>query len=80
MAAELSRDEAKRRTSDASSGSLQTVLKQSDWMDMLLMALGSMGSVADGSSMAIIMLILCDVMNKYSGSSVTIEEINKVCS
>lgn len=78
MAAELSRDEAKRKTSDASSGSLQTVLKQSDWMDMLLMALGSMGSVADGSSMAIIMLILCDLMNKYSGSSVTIEEINKL--
>eukprot|EP00258_Populus_trichocarpa_P042678 XP_024458697.1 ABC transporter B family member 15 [Populus trichocarpa] len=77
MAAELSRDEAKRKTSDASSGSLQTVLKQSDWMDMLLMALGSMGSVADGSSMAIIMIILCDLMNKYSGTSVTIEEINK---
>ena len=80
MAAEPSRDEAKKKTSDASSGSLVTVLKQSDWMDMLLMAFGSMGSAADGSSMAIIMIILSDLMNKYSGTSVTIEDINKVCS
>ncbi|KAJ6742037.1 ATP-BINDING CASSETTE SUB-FAMILY B [Salix viminalis] len=77
MAAGLSRDEAKKKTSEASSGSLWTVLKQSDWMDMLLMAFGSMGSAADGSSMAIIMIILSDLMNKYSGTSVTIEDINK---
>ncbi|CAK7345688.1 unnamed protein product [Dovyalis caffra] len=89
-----SRDEEKEKTSDAPSGSLQTVLKesetsdvpsgslltvlkQSDWMDMLLMAFGSMGSVADGSSVAIIMIILSDLMNRYSGTSVTSKDINK---
>jgi ATP-binding cassette subfamily B (MDR/TAP) protein 1 len=75
-----SRDEAKKKTCDSPSGSLQTVLKQSDWMDMLLMALGIMGSVVDGSSIAIIMIILSDLMNRYSVTSVTIEAINKVCS
>ncbi|KAF9662955.1 hypothetical protein SADUNF_Sadunf18G0108000 [Salix dunnii] len=72
-----SRDASKKKTSDSPSGSLQTVLKQSDWMDMLLMALGIVGSVVDGSSIAIIMIILSDLMNRYSVTSVTIEAINK---
>ncbi|KAJ0090713.1 hypothetical protein Patl1_14137 [Pistacia atlantica] len=38
-------------------GSLRMVLKDSDWKDMFLMVLGSIGSVADGSAMALIMLI-----------------------
>jgi ATP-binding cassette subfamily B (MDR/TAP) protein 1 len=56
------------------------VLKYSDWKDVLLMALGSIGSVADGSAMSLIMIILSDLMNSYGGSSVTIEDINKVGS
>ncbi|KAG6740062.1 hypothetical protein POTOM_057696 [Populus tomentosa] len=72
-----SRDEAKKKTCDSPSGPLQTVLKQSDWMDMLLMALGIMGSVVDGSSIAIIMIILSDLMNRYGVSSVAIEAINE---
>ncbi|KAH8481522.1 hypothetical protein H0E87_029116 [Populus deltoides] len=73
----FSKDEVKQKASSMPSGSLRTVLKHSDWKDVLLMALGSIGSVADGSSMSLIMIILSDLMNSYGGSSVTIEDINK---
>lgn len=59
-------------------GSLRTILKQSDGTDMLLMVLGTIGCVADGASMAIIMLVLSNLMNGYAASSLTSEDINKV--
>ena len=76
----FSKDEVKQKASSMPSGSLRTVLKYSDWKDVLLMALGSIGSVADGSAMSLIMIILSYLMNSYGGSSVTIEDINKVGS
>ncbi|CAK7345682.1 unnamed protein product [Dovyalis caffra] len=73
----LSKCEVNQKSSRTRSGSLLTVLKQSDWKDVLLMALGSMGSVADGSTMALIMIILSDLMNSYGSGSVSIEDVNK---
>lgn len=70
--------EGKEKSTAPSSGSLQTVLRQSDWKHMLLIGLGSMGSVADGSAMALIMIILSSLMNGYAGASLTLEDINKV--
>ncbi|KAM7480105.1 hypothetical protein LguiA_028318 [Lonicera macranthoides] len=58
-------------------GSLRTVLKQSDGTDMLLMVLGTIGCVADGSSLATIMLVLSNLMNGYASSSLTSADINK---
>lgn len=59
-------------------GSLMTVLKHSDWKDMVLMGLGTLGSVADGLSMASIMIVLSNLMNGYASSSLGLEDINKV--
>ncbi|KAK2646219.1 hypothetical protein Ddye_021414 [Dipteronia dyeriana] len=58
-------------------GSLGMVLKDSDWKDVLLMVMGSIGSVADGSAMALIMLCLGSLMNGYASSALTPHDINK---
>ncbi|KAK4850840.1 hypothetical protein QYF36_010230 [Acer negundo] len=58
-------------------GSLRMVLKDSDWKDVLLMVMGSIGSVADGSAMALIMLCLGSLMNGYGSSALTLHDINK---
>ncbi|TXG61115.1 hypothetical protein EZV62_012478 [Acer yangbiense] len=58
-------------------GSLRMVLKDSDWKDVLLMVMGSIGSVADGSAMALIMLCLGSLMNGYGSSTLTLHDINK---
>ncbi|CAK9144596.1 unnamed protein product [Ilex paraguariensis] len=60
-------------------GSLRTVLKHSDWLDMLLMAVGTIGCVADGLSMSVIMLVLSQLMNGYASvdSPLNPEDINK---
>jgi len=79
---ELSRNKPdgkeKSSISAAPSGSLKTVLNQSDWKDMLLMILGSIGSLADGSAMALIMLIVSSLMNSYGDASFTLQDVNKV--
>jgi ATP-binding cassette subfamily B (MDR/TAP) protein 1 len=54
------------------------VLNQSDWKDMLLMILGSIGSLADGSAMALMMLIVSSLMNSYGDASFTLQDVNKV--
>ncbi|KAK1550978.1 hypothetical protein Q3G72_028162 [Acer saccharum] len=58
-------------------GSLRMVLKDSDWKDVLLMVMGSIGSVADGSAMALIMLCLGSLMNGYGSSTLTLHDIDK---
>ncbi|KAL7191798.1 hypothetical protein ACSBR2_023801 [Camellia fascicularis] len=59
-------------------GSLRTVLKHSDGLDMLLMALGTIGCVADGACMSAIMLVLASLMNGYAAAtSLTPKVINK---
>ena len=66
--AELSRNKpdgkGKSSSSAAPSGSLKTVLNQPDWKDMLLMILGSIGSLADGSALALMMLIVSGLMKR----------------
>ncbi|GMP33972.1 hypothetical protein CsSME_00007054 [Camellia sinensis var. sinensis] len=58
-------------------GSLRTVLKHSDGLDMLLMALGTIGCVADGACMSAIMLVLANLMNGYAAAtSLTPKVIN----
>ncbi|KAI8020547.1 ABC transporter B family member 17 [Camellia lanceoleosa] len=58
--------------------SLRTVLKHSDGLDMLLMALGTIGCVADGACMSAIMLVLANLMNGYAAAtSLTPKVINK---
>ncbi|PKI56667.1 hypothetical protein CRG98_022917 [Punica granatum] len=63
-----------RGNSRTSSGSLLTVLKHSDWKDMLLMVLGTLGSVADGLSIALMMIILSNLMNRYGSVSLGLDE------
>ncbi|KAG6769390.1 hypothetical protein POTOM_025021 [Populus tomentosa] len=67
----------KSSSSAAPSGSLKTVLNQSDWKDMLLMILESIGSLADGSAMALMMLIASSLMNSYGDASFTLKDVNK---
>lgn len=45
---------------------------------MLLMILGSIGSLADGSAMALMMLIASSLMNSYGDASFTLKDVNKV--
>ncbi|KAJ6913020.1 ABC transporter B family member 15 [Populus alba x Populus x berolinensis] len=78
---ELSRNKPDGKEKSSSSaaplGSLKTVLNQSDWKDMLLMILGSIGSLADGSAMALTMLIVSSLMNCYGDASFTLKDVNK---
>ncbi|KAL3537332.1 hypothetical protein ACH5RR_000698 [Cinchona calisaya] len=60
-----------------SRGSLRLVLKHADLLDILLMALGTIGCVADGSSVSANMLVLSSLMNSYSRSAITPHDINK---
>lgn len=59
-------------------GSLKTVFKDADGTDMLLMVMGTIGSIGDGSALALIMLCLSRLMNGYGSSALTIHDINKV--
>lgn len=60
-------------------GSLRMVLKHSDRIDMFLMALGTIGCVADGLTMTAIMLVLSRLMNGYAAAaSLTLVDVNKV--
>ncbi|KAF8008932.1 hypothetical protein BT93_J0049 [Corymbia citriodora subsp. variegata] len=58
-------------------GSLRMVLKNSDWKDMLLMALGTTGCVADGLTMCLIMIVLSNLMNGYAGAYLGPRDFNK---
>lgn len=60
-------------------GLFQTIFRYSDAKDMLFMALGTFGCLADGSSTPLIMLVLSKIMNKYAISkSFTLHDINQV--
>ncbi|XVF69905.1 hypothetical protein PTKIN_Ptkin11bG0118600 [Pterospermum kingtungense] len=60
------------------SGSLWMVFKQADQKDTMLMILGTIGCVADASSMALIMALLSKLMNSYADSaSFNLQVINK---
>lgn len=60
--------------------SFRKIFRDSDIKDTWLMALGTMGCVADGSSTPLIMLVLSKIMNTYAvDSSFTLKDINKVC-
>lgn len=61
-------------------GSLWLIMKQADALDILLMALGLLGCVADGMAWSANLLILRNIMNSYGGSTLefTREDINKV--
>ncbi|GMP57809.1 hypothetical protein CsSME_00021730 [Camellia sinensis var. sinensis] len=59
-------------------GLFQTIFRYSDATDMLFMALGTFGCLADGSSTPLIMLVLSKIMNKYAISkSFTLHDINQ---
>ncbi|KAM7487233.1 hypothetical protein LguiB_024717 [Lonicera macranthoides] len=59
-------------------GLLQTIFRYADFKDMMLMALGSLGCFADGSSTPLIMLVLSVIMNKYAvHASFTLHDISK---
>ncbi|XXG62474.1 hypothetical protein AAC387_Pa05g0824 [Persea americana] len=58
--------------------SFRKIFRDSDIKDTGLMALGTMGCVADGSSTPLIMLVLSKIMNTYAvDSSFTLKDINK---
>ena len=60
-------------------GLLQTIYRYADFKDIMLMALGSLGCFADGSSTPLIMLVLSVIMNKYAvHASFTLHDISKV--
>ncbi|KAK3014849.1 hypothetical protein RJ639_008776 [Escallonia herrerae] len=54
-------------------------MKHSDWTDVGFMAMGTMGCVADGSSLALTMLVVSNLMDTYSAASLNQQDINKVC-
>ncbi|KAF9605580.1 hypothetical protein IFM89_017923, partial [Coptis chinensis] len=60
-------------------GLLSLLFRYSDTKDALLMTLGTIGCVADGSSTPLIMLVLSRIMNKYSAhSDLTLHNVNEV--
>ncbi|XP_030544980.1 putative multidrug resistance protein [Rhodamnia argentea] len=58
-------------------GSLRVVLKNSDRKDMLLMALGTVGCVADGLTLSLMMIVLSNLMNGYASASLGPGDVNK---
>jgi hypothetical protein len=55
------------------------IFRHADRLDMLLMLLGTLGSIGDGLQNPLTMLILSDVINDYgSGSSLTNDVVDKV--
>ncbi|KAK2974677.1 hypothetical protein RJ640_030285 [Escallonia rubra] len=61
----------------AAAGTLRRIMKHSDWTDVGFMAMGTMGCVADGSSLALTMLVVSNLMNTYSAASLNQQDINK---
>lgn len=60
------------------SGSIRGVLKKADWIDTCLMLLGTLGSIVDGMTLALLMLVLSSLMNGYGSAQLSIKDINKV--
>ena len=60
------------------SGSLRSILRYSDWKDMVLMTLGTFGCVADGLTMSAMMLVISKLMNAYAVTSLSLADIDKV--
>ena len=62
-------------------GLLRTIAKHADWTDIVLMALGTAGCIANGLSMSLIMLVLSRMTNSYASmASITPADINQVSS
>ncbi|CAI9280467.1 unnamed protein product [Lactuca saligna] len=62
----------------SSPGLLGVISEHADRIDMSLMALGTAGCIANGSSMALIMFALSRMMNGYaSTTSITLADINQ---
>ncbi|CBI14902.3 unnamed protein product, partial [Vitis vinifera] len=59
------------------SGSLRSILRYSDWKDMVLMTLGTFGCVADGLTMSAMMLVISKLMNAYAVTSLSLADIDK---
>ncbi|RVW27851.1 putative multidrug resistance protein [Vitis vinifera] len=59
------------------SGSLRSILRYSDWKDMVLMTLGTFGCVADGLTMSAMMLVISKLMNAYAITSLSLADIDK---
>lgn len=57
---------------------LLRILKYSDWIDVWFMTLGTIGCVAEGSCLALTLLVTSKVMNSYSDAFLTLENIDKV--
>ncbi|KAI4377682.1 hypothetical protein MLD38_015269 [Melastoma candidum] len=58
-------------------GSIRTVLKKGDWVDTCLMVLGTLGSVADGMTLALMMLVLSTLMNGYGSAHLRLKDVDK---
>lgn len=60
---------------------LRKILKDTEVADVGLMVLGTVGSVADGATIAVIMLLISTMMNTYAfNSKFTLHDIDKVRS
>lgn len=61
-------------------GLLQMITEHADWVDIVLMALGTAGCIANGLSMSLIVLVLSRMYNDYASlSSMSSADINQVC-
>lgn len=60
--------------------SLRLLFKHADTLDKVLMALGTIGCVVDGSTVAADMLVLSSLMNTYGrgSSGITLDDVDKV--
>lgn len=74
-------------TAKNSTSNLATVLRYADWVDVLLMILGTIGALADGMSTNILLVFASHIMNSLGyGQTQTqqnrghfMDEVEKVC-
>lgn len=79
-ATEISTDSGGERRSTATRGCACGVFRFADRLDVLLMALGTLGAVADGCANNLLLVFLSDVVNSLGGaaSSAPLHDVEKV--
>ncbi|KAL4584858.1 hypothetical protein LXL04_009468 [Taraxacum kok-saghyz] len=71
-------DQMEKNNSKGRPGLLWVILKHADKIDMSLMALGIAGCLANGSSMALIMLVVSRMMNGFAPTAkITLGDVNQ---
>lgn len=71
--------EKKNESSQKNVGLLGMISEHADWIDMILMVVGTAGCIANGLSISLIVLVLSRMSNGYASlSSIIPADVNQV--